>query len=123
MLKEKLADYLIEVSCIFESHAHTFFHRTMAEQVIRASSSANLNYAEASVASSSKDFIHKMRLVGKEMKESETGLTLVKKKGDMMANQEIDNLIARAQEISAMVYVSIRTAKKNLDNKNNRKKP
>lgn len=49
------------------------------DQMIRSSSSAALNYGEAMSAESSKDFIHKNRLVLKELRETFINLKIIVK--------------------------------------------
>jgi four helix bundle protein len=49
---------------------------TLEDQVIRSSVSAALNYGEAQSAESSKDFIHKMSIVLKELKETRVALKI-----------------------------------------------
>ncbi len=46
----------------------------LIRQLIRSSSSAALNYGEAQSAESRKDFIHKMKLCLKELRESQVNL-------------------------------------------------
>lgn len=52
-------------------------HR-LNDQLTRASSSAALNYGEAQSAESRKDFVHKIKIVLKELRESNVVLKLTK---------------------------------------------
>ncbi len=51
--------------------------RYYSDQMLRASGSAALNYGEAQGTTTSKDFIHKMSLVLKELKETKVALKIL----------------------------------------------
>ena len=48
--------------------------RHIADQLLRSATSVAANYAEASEAESTADFVHKMKLAMKELKESRVWL-------------------------------------------------
>lgn len=50
----------------------------LTKQLIRSVTSAALNYGEAQGAESKKDFMHKMKLVLKELRESQVNLQILK---------------------------------------------
>jgi four helix bundle protein len=49
----------------------------LAKQVVRSGSSAALNYGEAQSAESRADFVHKLSLVLKELRETQVTLTII----------------------------------------------
>jgi len=51
----------------------------LKDQAIRSSTATALNYAEAQSAESRKDFIHKLGLVMKELRETQASLKLIKR--------------------------------------------
>jgi four helix bundle protein len=50
----------------------------MSKQLIRSATSAALNYGEAQSAESSRDFLHKMKISLKELRESLVNLKIQK---------------------------------------------
>lgn len=63
-----------------------FTNRNDLSQLLRSSGSVGANYIEANEALSKKDFIHRIRIARKEVKESRYWLTLIK-----TPNTEIDH--------------------------------
>lgn len=61
---------------------------TLIDQMTRSSISSALNYGEATGAESPKDFVHKMQLVLKELKETWVALRIVEK-SKLHSNQEL----------------------------------
>ena len=70
----KLALAINELSKYLEK---SYFSKHMTEQMIRSSTSAALNFAEAQGAESRKDYQHKTGVVLKELRETKTGLLLI----------------------------------------------
>ena len=72
-----------------------------------------LNYGEAQGAESLKGFIHKMRVVLKELKESKVCLKLLFKKSICDSSSELKNTINESKELIAIFIKSIETAERN----------
>jgi len=85
--------------------------RYIANQLMRASTSSGANYEEACGAESKADFIHKMQLVLKELRESIYWLKLVKKT-NIIADENIYKLLDEATELTNIIAKSVITAKK-----------
>jgi len=84
--------------------------RYIANQLMRAASSSGANYEEACGAESKADFIHKMQLVLKELRESLYWLKLVER-SDLISSKELQPLLAEANELIKIVAKSVITAK------------
>jgi len=52
----------------------TYAGNYLSQQIVRSGISPSLNYSEVSVAESRRDFIHKMKICLKELKETRTSL-------------------------------------------------
>jgi len=78
---------------------------------MRAATSSGANYEEACGAESKVDFIHKMQLVLKELRESLYWLKLAEKTG-LIAGKELQPLMDEANELVKIVAKSVITAKK-----------
>ncbi len=73
-LGERTVDYGLAVMDFCESLPRTAAGRHIADQLLRSATSVAANYAEASEAESPADFIHKLKLAQKELKESRVWL-------------------------------------------------
>ena len=75
--------------------------RYYSDQILRSSGSAALNYGEAQGTTTTKDFIHKMSLVLKDIKETKVALKILNytKIGD--EKRRID-LLKEASELAAI---------------------
>ena len=116
MNKMELENRIIEFSVkVNETIAFLEKHPTvnhLKDQVIRSSTASALNYAEAESAESKKDFIHKLGIVVKELRETKTNLRImirfVESKSD-----DLQNLINENDQLLAIFHKTIMTAKKN----------
>jgi len=107
-MKEKI--YNFENRLVQFAGENIFYTRTLpldnngryySDQIMRSSSSAALNYGEAQGTVTVKDFIHKMSLVLKEIRETQAALKILEyvKYGD---EQKRNNLLKEASELSAI---------------------
>ena len=79
-LEERLVDYTCVMIDIVETLPNTRSGNYIAGQLIRSCHSPTFNYGEVQAAESSKDFIHKMGVVLKELKECRVALKVIRKK-------------------------------------------
>ena len=88
--------------------------RHIANQLIRSSTSTGANYEEACGAESRSDFLHKMQVVLKELKESLYWLRLIKKAELPIENgEQFKKILQEAQELTNIIAKSVVTAKNN----------
>ena len=71
-LEERLIDFAVRIIRMAESLPETKVANHIAGQLIRCGTSPAPNYGEAQSAESRKDFLHMMRIVLKELRESLT---------------------------------------------------
>lgn len=85
--------------------------QTLSKQVARSGTSLALNYAEAQAAESKKDFVHKMGITLKELRETDMNLKLISG-ANLIKNQElIQEILRESNELISIFVASIRTAK------------
>jgi four helix bundle protein len=84
----------------------------VAKQLIRAAGSVGANYRATTRAKSKADFIYKIQIVLEEIDECHYWLELIRD-ADMKKGQEIDRLIAEANELTAIFAATDKTAKAN----------
>ena len=88
----------------------------IASQLIRSCHSPTFNYAEAQAAESRQDFIHKLGVVLKELKECRTALKIIRKKELIKPIGKTEDVYKETEELIAIVAKSIATAQKNKTN-------
>ncbi len=81
----------------------------LSEQLIRSATSSALNYGEAQGAESKRDFIHKMGVILKELRESSINLKLLIRRRML----KDDKALRENHELIAIFVASIQTAKRN----------
>lgn len=86
----------------------------LAEQLIRSATSAALNYAEAISAESLKDFIHKLSLSLKELRESRANLLMIKEIPKVNTRNEIDLLLQKSNQLISILTKSVTSCKAKL---------
>lgn len=79
-------------------------------QLVRAATGGGANYEEARGGESPADFVHKLGVANKEMREALYWLRLIKD-ADVFVAEPLDALIREADELVAILTASIRTAK------------
>lgn len=81
------------------------------------------NHAEAQSAESRRDFVHKMRVALKELRETRTWLLLVQRMGLAKDRKALEPLLRESDELIAIFVSSVRTANKNLSGSRPQNKP
>jgi four helix bundle protein len=81
----------------------------MAGQLVRCGTSAAPNYGEAQGAESTKDFIHKLGIVLKELNECAIWLEMIRR-AELHPSQAIGPLLNECKELCRIIAASIRTA-------------
>jgi len=111
-LEERLIDFAVIITDIVEALPNTRLGNYIAGQLVRSGLSPALNYGEAQSAESRNDFIHKMKIILKELRESMISLKIIERK----AIHNVDKTIAAKNECNQLIAIfvkSIETAKKN----------
>jgi four helix bundle protein len=114
ILEQRLINFSICCTEIAESFIKSKTSTHLRDQLIRSSTSPALNYAEAQVAESKIDFIHKLKICLKELKESNVNLRILKAKNLASEPARISQAISESGELIAMFIASVQKAKKNL---------
>jgi len=78
-LEERLIDFAVLIVEICENMKDTKASNHLSGQLIRSGTSPALNYGEAQGGESRKDFIHKIKIVLKELRESYVCLKIILK--------------------------------------------
>jgi four helix bundle protein len=111
-LNERLINFSAAIIGISEGLPKSFAGNHIAGQLVRSGISPALNYGEAQSAESRNDFIHKMKISAKELRETFNCLRIIKKKNWYPDEKMLPVLDENNQLISIFVK-SIETAKRN----------
>lgn len=109
-ISDRLLDFGVEVVKITIDLNKSATGRNIAKQLIRAGTSAGTNYEETYRVESRADFIHKLQLVVKELREYFYWLRLVKR-SQILKNKNMDKLIDETKQLCCIIAQSIITAK------------
>lgn len=118
-LEDRLVDYTCRMIDVVEALPNTRTGNYIAGQLIRSCHSPTFNYGEAQAAESSKDFIHKIGVVLKELKECRTALKVIRKKELIKPVSKTDAVYKETEELIAIIGKSISTAKKKITDQAN----
>src|ERR1700759_1791891 len=111
-LEERLIDFAVTISDITEALPNTRIGNYIAGQLVRSGCSPALNYGEAQSAESRNDFIHKMKVILKELRESLVSIKIIeRKKLDSM--ETVLKAKDECNQLVAIFVKSIETAKRN----------
>jgi len=113
-LQERLIEFAVRVLKVAEALPNTRIGNHVAGQLVRSGTSPASNYGEARSAESRKDFIHKMKVGLKELRETEVWLQLILRKPLIEPADKLTPLITECNELISIIVVSIRTAKENM---------
>jgi len=112
-LEERLIDFAVRIIRIAESLPKTKVGNHIAGQLIRCGTSPAPNYGEAQSAESRSDFIHKMKVCLKELRETKVWLIMIIRAGLIKPKSKLEPDIMENDELISIFMASIKTAKQN----------
>jgi len=112
-LQDRLIDYAVRIIRVSESLPETRTGKHISSQILRSGTSPGPNYGEAQSAESRADFVHKLKISLKELRETQTWLKIITKAQMIKSVSQLEPLLAETNELIAILFTSIETAKKN----------
>jgi four helix bundle protein len=109
-LDERLLDYGARVIKLVEALPRTLVGRRIGDQLLRSATSVEANYEEAQGAESKGDFVHKLQIALKEMRESHYWLRLLVK-ARTLPSERLTDFLDKATQLRAMLSKAGATAK------------
>jgi four helix bundle protein len=116
-LENRLIRFSGMVNALIISINKTKETRNICDQLTRSSESSALNYGEAQVAESMSDFIHKISIVLKELKETRVAIKLLKIRNICKEQELLEKCDNECSELVAIFITSVRTARNSLAKK------
>ena len=109
-LNERFLTFVADLVNMLKKLSETHIGKLISSQLFRSASSSGANYQEACAGESRADFIHKLQIVLKELRESIYWLRLIGKLS-LVSSNEIDPMINEARQLANIIGKSIVTSK------------
>jgi four helix bundle protein len=113
-LEDRLLAFSVDIIRLIERFPKTRSGNHVAGQLLRSGTSAYPNHGEAQSAESNKDFIHKMSICLKELRETQRWLKLSSKVPLLDHSEAFEALLKENDELIRIFVSSIKTAMKNI---------
>lgn len=117
-LEDRLIDFAVMIINICENMKSSQAATHLSGQILRSGTSPALNYGEAQNGESKKDFIHKIKIVLKELRETMICLRIISSCELCKKNDLITVALKENNELIAIFTKSAVTAQKNLISRN-----
>jgi four helix bundle protein len=111
-LEERLLEYSTSIVRLIDQLPHTRAGNHVAGQLLRSGTAALPNHGEAQAAESPADFVHKMRICLKELRESYRWLLLVRRVPLVKQEIAVTGLINETDELIRIFVKSLQTAQR-----------
>jgi four helix bundle protein len=108
-LEERLIDFAVRIVKLSASLPRTPAGKHVAGQILRSGTSPAPNYDEARGAESNADFIHKLRIVLKELNETSIWLRIIKR-SQLLKSEQLTEIIKENAELCKIFAASLKTA-------------
>ena len=111
-LEERLLEYSVRIIEIIERLPNTKAGNHVAGQLLKSGTSPYPNHGEAQAAESQRDFIHKLRIALKELREAQRWLKLIQRVPLVQKPELLNDILLETEELIKIFVTSIKTAAK-----------
>src|SRR2546423_7664205 len=112
--EDRLVDFAVRIVRLSAGLPRTAAGRHVAGQILRSGTSPAPNYAEARGAESAADFIHKIRIVFKELNETLIWLRVIQR-SQLLKLERVTDILNENLELCRIFAATLKTAKHNLN--------
>ena len=109
-LSERLLSFAVRIVKLVGALPNTVAGRRVGDQLLRCGTSVGANYEEAQGAESHNDFVHKLQIALKEMRESNFWLRLIQK-SELLAADKMADIVDESSQLKAILSKAVATAK------------
>jgi four helix bundle protein len=113
-LEERLLEFSVRIIKVVERLPNTRTGIHVSGQLLRSGTSPYPNHGEAQAAESPKDFIHKLRISLKELRETHRWLKLIQKVPLVEKPELLNDILSETEELIKIFVTSIKTAEKKM---------
>ena len=111
-LQDRFIDYAVRIIKASEQLPETKAGKHVSFQILRSGTSPAANYGEAQSAESRADFIHKLKIALKELRETEVWLKIIVRAELIKPSTKMSSLLQETDELISIIFKSIDTVKK-----------
>src|SRR5438309_7367676 len=109
-LEERLIDFAVRVVKLSAALPRTSAGKHIAGQILRSGTSQAPNYGEARGAESHADFVHKLRIVLKELNETAIWLRIIER-GRIVQTELLADVMQENKDLCRIFTASLKTAR------------
>ena len=113
-LEDRLVKFAIMILEVCDLLPNSKAGQNLEYQLSKSGTAPALMYGEVQAAESRADFIHKMKMLLKELRETKISLRIINEK-PIVQNSKVDSTLKECNELIGIFTKSIETAKKNRD--------
>lgn len=112
-LEDRLLEFAAKIVELTESLPNTRSGNHIAGQLLRCGTSPLSNHGEVEAAESRKDFLHKLRICLKELRETKRWLRLLSRVNRVDTPANFNSCLNEVEELIRIFVASVRTAERN----------
>ena len=112
-LEERLLEFAVVVIDVSEKLPNTRAGNHVAGKLLRAGTSPYGNHGEAQAPESADDFIHKMKICLKELRETKRWARLIDRKNWLPDDPQLKFVLRESEELIRIFKASVQTAERN----------
>lgn len=112
-LEDRLIEFAVTILTATESLPETRQSTHLCNQLIRSGTAPALIYGEAQAAESPRDFVHKMKIGLKELRETMITLKIIARKKYLAEADGVGLSINECNELISIFVASVKTALRN----------
>ena len=112
-LQDRLIDFAVRVMSVVEALPNNRIGNHVAGQLLRSGTAPAPNHGEAQSAESRKDFVHKMKIALKELRETHVWLLMIQRRPLIEPQDKLAPIIRECNELISIFVTSVKTAEKN----------
>jgi four helix bundle protein len=109
-LEKRLVTFAASIISLSLKLPQTPQGRHICAQILRSGTASAANYGEARAAESRADFVHKLKIVNKELNETTIWLEIIAE-SSLVSPENIDAIVAENRELCRIIAASIKTAR------------
>ena len=113
-LEKRLIDFSVLIFEIVKTFPDDKVYSNLTGQIIRSATSSALNYGEVQSGESRKDFIHKLKNILKELRETMIALKIIKSIDPNLNDDILNAAIQECNELISIFVKSVETSTRNL---------
>jgi len=112
IIEDRLIDFAVRIITLVEALPDTKAGRHISGQLLRSGTSPAPNYGEAQSAESRADFLHKMKICLKELRETLIWLKIIERK-PLCSKKRLVPILTECDELISIFVKSVQTAERN----------